>query len=157
MVEYIVQHQLNFWEYGLDERVNQQIAVSYLQDIHKFKEEEIRFRILFHLNPETFVRNILALELGRKNEKAVATTIVQFAGQLADKFHLGLKMAQGQCRADLLFFATQWDCYFNLQEEGIIAENYNQSVEFLTFGLESLTQAFRTHARLPQQSPEKFL
>lgn len=49
VVGYIVQHQLNFWEYGLDERINQQIAVNYLQDIHKFKEEEVRFRILFHL------------------------------------------------------------------------------------------------------------
>ena len=79
VVDYIVQHKLNFWEYGLDERVNQQIAINYLQDIHKFKEEEVRHRILLLLHEDSFLRNVLGLELGSKNEKAVVMTIVQFA------------------------------------------------------------------------------
>lgn len=148
-----MQHQLNFWEYGLDERVNQQIAINYLQKIHTFKEEETRYRVLLHLEHEAFARDVLGLRLGRKNDKAVVVTIVRFASQLAEKEHKEMRIGQGQCRADLLLFATQWESYFNLQEEGVIAENYQQCVEFLTFGLESLTQAFRTHARLPQQSP----
>lgn len=91
--------------------------------------------------------------MGKKNDKAVVVTIVQFASQLAERYHKEMRIAQGQFCADLLLFATQWESYFNLQEVGVIDENYQQSVEFLTFGLESLTQAFRTHARLPQQSP----
>lgn len=99
---------------------------------------------------------MFGLRLGRKDDRAVLTTIVQFASELAEKHHKELKIEVGQCRADMLLFATQWEAYFNLQEEGVIAENYQQSVEFLTFGLESLTQAFRTHASLPQQFPPKF-
>lgn len=49
VVDYILQHQLNFWEYGLDEHINQQIAINYLHRIHTFKEEEVRYRILLHL------------------------------------------------------------------------------------------------------------
>jgi hypothetical protein len=152
--EYILKRKLEFWNYGLDEDVCEDIAKDYLRDLASFPEEN-REHIIGHLPLEYFVEEVLGLRGKEKRQgKAVVRTLLRSSGTLATRVHGYLELQEDQCEGELRLFAAQWDAYYSMHLEGVDADNARTCIGFLAFDRSPLSDCFRIKARFPQQSPE---